>query len=99
MNLFRKISLNWWVVLFLLLGVVFKLYVTSNENIIFHMDSARDYVDVREMVELGKLRLIGPTSAIDGFFNGPGWYYLLAIPYILFDGDPYGGVGYCYCLG
>lgn len=87
-----SLKLNWFVIVLLLLGVFFKLFVTSNGNIIFHMDSARDYVDVREMVELMKPRLIGQTSGIEGFYNGPGWYYLLAIPYVLFDGDPYGGV-------
>ena len=63
---------NWIVIALLFLGVLFKLHITSNSNIIFHMDSARDYVDVREMVELRKLRLTGPTSAIAGFYNGPG---------------------------
>lgn len=86
------LNINWCVVVFLLLGVLFKLFVTADGTYIFHMDSARDYVDVREMVELKKPRLIGQTSAIEGFYNGPGWYYFLAIPYILFDGDPYSGV-------
>lgn len=53
------------------------------------MDSARDMVDVREMVELKKPRLTGPTSAIQGVYDGPAWYYLLAIPYLLSEGDPY----------
>lgn len=56
------------------------------------MDNARDMVYVREIVELKKLTLIGPTSAIEGFFNGPFWYYLLAIPYILSGGNPYGAI-------
>ncbi len=53
------------------------------------MDSARDMVDVREMVELKKIRLTGPTSAIAGVYDGPAWYYLLAVPYIISGGDPY----------
>ncbi|MCL4365970.1 glycosyltransferase family 39 protein [Patescibacteria group bacterium] len=56
------------------------------------MDNARDMVDVREMVILKKLRLIGPTSAIEGFYNGPFWYYLLAIPFILSGGNPYSAI-------
>jgi len=56
------------------------------------MDSARDFVDVREMVELNKPRLTGPTSAIEGVYTGPAWYYLLAIPYIITGGNPYGGI-------
>ncbi|MBI2018478.1 hypothetical protein HYS96_02110 [Candidatus Daviesbacteria bacterium] len=53
------------------------------------MDNARDLIDVREMIVLKKLRLIGPSTAIEGFFNGPAWYYLLAIPFVLSQGDPY----------
>jgi hypothetical protein len=49
-------------------------------------------VDVREMVVLHKLRLTGPTSGIEGFYNGPGWYYLLAIPFVLTGGSPYAEV-------
>lgn len=75
-----------------ILGSIQKIYVTSGGNFIFNMDNARDFVDVREMVELKKPRLIGPTSAIEGFYNGPGWYFLLAIPYILTQGNPYGAI-------
>jgi len=56
------------------------------------MDNARDMVDVREMAVLQKPRLIGPTTAIEGFYNGPGWYYLLLVPFILTGGDPYGAI-------
>lgn len=56
------------------------------------MDNARDMVDVRNMVVLHKLRLTGPNSAIEGLFNGPAWYYLLAIPFILSGGDPYASI-------
>lgn len=77
------------VFVFILLGVVFRLFLTANGNFIFNMDNARDMVDVREMVVLGKPRLIGPTTGIEGFFTGPGWYYLLAIPFILSQGHPY----------
>lgn len=76
----------------LILGILYKLSLTFGGNFLFNMDNARDMVDVREMVVLKKLRLIGPTSAIEGLFNGPGWYYLLAIPFILSGGDPYGSI-------
>src|SRR3990167_11206516 len=79
-------------ILTLTVGVLFRLLLTQNGSFIFHMDSARDFIDVREMVELKKPRLIGPTSAIDGFYNGPAWYYLLAIPYTLSGGNPYSAI-------
>jgi len=73
----------------LILGVIYKLIMTSNGNFIFHSDSARDMVEVREMVVLGKARFTGPTTAISGLFNGPAWYYLLSIPFVMSNGDPY----------
>lgn len=85
-------NLNYSILSILLIGTIFKLWLTSGGNFIFHMDVARDLIDVREMVVLKNLRLIGPTSAIDGLFSGPGWYYLLSIPFVLTSGHPYAGV-------
>lgn len=76
----------------LLMGILYRLFLTWNGSFLFNMDNARDMVDVREMVELHKLRLIGPRSAIEGVFNGPAWYYLLVIPYTLSGGDPYASI-------
>lgn len=76
----------------LVIGVLFRLALTENGNFLFNMDSARDFVDVREMMELQKIRLTGPGTAIDGLYNGPFWYYLLAIPYIISKGDPYSAI-------
>src|SRR3989344_4006714 len=80
------------VLIILFIGILYRLALTANGNFLFNMDNARDMVDVREMVVLPKLRLIGPTSAIDGFYNGPAWYYLLAIPFILSGGNPYASI-------
>lgn len=79
-------------VVILLIGLLYRLTLTADGNFLFNMDNGRDMVDVREMVELKKFRLTGPTSAVEGLFNGPIWYYLLAIPFILSDGDPYGSI-------
>ena len=84
--------MNKLIFLVLIIGIIYRLILTSDGNFIFNMDNARDMVDVREVVVLGKMRLIGPTSAIDGFYNGPAWYYLLAIPFILSGGNPYASI-------
>lgn len=76
----------------LLIGIIYRLILSSNGNFIFNMDNSRDMVDVREMIVFKNLRLIGPTSAIDGFYNGPAWYYLLLIPFIISGGDPYASI-------
>lgn len=86
----RKLIIT--VMVILLIGVLYRLALTANGNFLFNMDNARDMVDVREMVVLKKLRLTGPTSAIEGFYNGPAWYYLLSLPFILSEGDPYASI-------
>lgn len=83
---------NFLIAIILIFGVLLKLILTQQGGFLFNMDNARDFVDVREMIELGKLRLTGPSSAIEGLYNGPLWYYLLAIPYLLTHGDPYGAI-------
>lgn len=84
--------MNKIIIFILAVGLLYRLFLTANGNFLFNMDNARDMVDVREMVVLGKLRLTGPTSAIEGLFNGPLWYYMLAIPFILTGGNPYGSI-------
>lgn len=83
---------DWLIIGILLFGLLYRVLITWGGNFIFHIDSARDMLDVREMVVLNRPRLIGPTTGIDGFFTGPGWYYLLAIPFIISGGDPYAEV-------
>lgn len=85
-------KLNIWILIILFIGLIFRLYISSENNFIFNMDNARDMVDVREMVVLGKLRLIGQTTAIDGVYYGPLWYYMLSVPFILSGGNPYASI-------
>lgn len=80
------------ILVILIFGILYKLFLTWNGNFLFNMDNARDMVDVREMVVLGKMRLTGPTSAIEGLFNGPAWYYLLVVPFIISGGHPYASI-------
>jgi hypothetical protein len=84
--------MNWVILGLLVVGLVYRILLTSGGNFIFHIDNARDMLDVRDMVVLHHPRLIGPTTGIDGLFLGPGWYYLLAIPFILSGGAPYAEV-------
>lgn len=76
-------------VAFLILGAILKVYTTSCGNFIFNTDNARDILDIRSMVVFHNFRLIGPTSGIEGLYDGPAWYYMLSIPYYLSNGDPY----------
>ncbi|MBI2086494.1 glycosyltransferase family 39 protein [Candidatus Daviesbacteria bacterium] len=87
-----KFICKWYILIILLAGIIFRLFLTEDGNFIFNMDNGRDMVDVREMVILKKLRLTGPNTPIEGVYDGPFWYYLLAIPFIITSGDPYGSI-------
>lgn len=92
MKKFLKDKKTILIVILLLIGVTYRLILTTDGNFIFHMDIARDMIDVREMVMLHKLRLIGPTSGIEGIYNGPAWYYMLATVFVISSGHPYASI-------
>ncbi len=77
------------IIFILVIGLIYRFYLTADGNFLFHIDNARDMVDVREMAVLHKWRLIGPTSGVEGFYNGPAWYYIMLIPFLVSGGDPY----------
>ncbi len=56
------------------------------------MDQARDSLYVREIIERHQLILKGPETTIPGIYAGPGWYYFLALGFLLSFGHPIGGV-------
>lgn len=75
-----------------------------NNNYIFPLDSGRDYMAVKNIVVDHKPTLIGAQvgsgmAGLQGLFHGPFYFYLLSIPFILFQGDPYGGVLVMYLFG
>lgn len=78
--------------IFLLISIAIFLSATLPTIIgghsYFTFDMGRDLLWTRNMVELKKPTLIGPWGSIAGVYFSPYWYYLLAIPYILFRGDP-----------
>ncbi len=83
--------------LLILLGIFSRSVEVINGNYIFGFDHGRDYLLAREIAHDHNLRLIGTplgagSAGIQGIFHGPGYYYILAIFYILFGADPYGGV-------
>src|SRR3989344_3637567 len=80
------------IIVILFFGIIFRSLIVANGNFLFNMDNARDAVDVREMIVLKNPRLIGPGTALEGVYNGPAWYYLLALPFFISGGDPYAAI-------
>lgn len=69
-------------------------------NYIFGFDQGESFLAVKKIVIDHKISLIGTqVGGKGGFFQGPGWYYLLSIPFFLFQGDPYGAMILMYILG
>lgn len=85
------------VTLIVLLALFPRSIEALNKNPIFGFDQGRDYLAVKNIVVNHKLVLIGEelgagSAGVTGVFQGPFYYYSLAIPFILFKGDPVGGV-------
>ncbi|OGK64757.1 hypothetical protein A2313_02050 [Candidatus Roizmanbacteria bacterium RIFOXYB2_FULL_41_10] len=83
-------------VLFYLITISIILFVLTrinpllSHNVAYTYDQGRDFLSASEIVDQKNLTLIGPTTGIIGLFHGAWWYYLLTIPYILFQGLPIG---------
>lgn len=82
----------------LLLGLilVLALFLRGLEvitgNYLFLFDHGHYYLDIRDSLLAKKIPLIGTYTPVRGIFQGPGWYYLLIIAFLLGRGDPYYGM-------
>ncbi|OGH14292.1 MAG: hypothetical protein A2687_01550 [Candidatus Levybacteria bacterium RIFCSPHIGHO2_01_FULL_38_26] len=71
-----------------------------NHNYLFGYDQGQFFQDVKKIVIDGNLTLIGTeVGGKGGFFQGPGWYYLLSIPFFITGGDPYGAMILMFLIG
>ena len=77
-----------FLLILVLVGVVIRLDGITSGDFPFLFDNGRDLLAVKNIVVDKKLTLLGPFSGLQGVFQSPLWYYLLAIPFILSGGDP-----------
>lgn len=66
-------------------------------NYLFGFDQGQNYIRAHDIAVNHKFTLIGAevgsgSAGVPGLFHGPGFYYLLAVMIVLFQGDPYGGL-------
>lgn len=86
------------IIAFLILVSLFPRSVeTINGNPVFGIDQGRDYMAAKSIVVDHKFTLIGAElgagqAGLSYLFHGPGYFYLLTIPFIVFNGNPAGGV-------
>lgn len=76
----------------LIFGFFLRAQETISHNYLFLLDQGRDMLAVKSIVFDHHLTLIGPYTSLTGVFQGPLWYYLLAIPTFLTRGDPWGAI-------
>lgn len=80
------------VITIFLLGISLRFQETISGNFLFLIDQGRDMLAVKRIIFDHSLTLIGPYTSLQGVFQGPLWYYLLAVPTIILGGNPWGTV-------
>lgn len=93
-----------FIVIIFLWGVALRSVEVINGNYLFGFDVGRDLLVARNIVVNHKFTLIGAeigsgSAGINGIFQGPGFYYLLAVVYWLFNGNPYGAILLMFVFG
>jgi hypothetical protein len=86
------------------LGIALRAVEIVGGNYLFGFDQGRDYLAAYNIVENHKPTLIGAeigagSAGLSNIFHGPGYYYLIALIYVLFRTDPYGGIVLMFLFG
>lgn len=74
-------------IVLIFLALFLRLYLLPT-HLFFGPEQGRDMLVVRDIVVNHKMTLIGPRTDISGVFHGPFYYYLAAVPFFLFQGNP-----------
>ena len=86
-------GLFWFLfILILVFALGLRLIPPQNHNFFFTIDQADDGVWAREIFERGQIVWRGAQTNIPGVYAGPLWYYFISIGFLLFKGDPFGGL-------
>lgn len=84
-----KVIKHPYFLLFLIILSALLIRMTNlHDNILFGYDQARDAQRVYNMVYKGDIKIVGPETDIQGIFNGPLLYYILAPVYYFSNFDP-----------
>ena len=72
---------------FILLALAIRLF-PGPDKFIFTYDQARDAFISRQIIENRDLKILGPSTEVQGAHHGPLYYYFLSPFYSLSKGDP-----------
>lgn len=71
---------------------LFRVYLIFRDSVPFAYDMGRDLLWTKDIVFYHTPTLIGPAASIWGVYFGPFWYYFLAFPLLVTNGNPLSAV-------
>ena len=71
----------------MILGFFLRTYYLNKNEIVFVYDQARDAY-IASQIAQGDLKILGPPVSLGGFYHGVFYYYFIALPYYLSQGNP-----------
>lgn len=100
----KKLFIFLFVALLIFLSLFPRIVEVLSNNYNFLIDQGRDYMAVKNIIVNHKPTLIGAEvgagmAGLSGLFHGPFYFYLLGVSFILFGGDPYGGILIMFLFG
>lgn len=80
---------NNWVGLLVIFGLALAIRAWYfPENVYFGYDQARDAYQSIKIYREGDLKIIGPSTAMEGLYHGPLYWYIIGPLYLLGKGNP-----------
>lgn len=83
-NIFRN---NWLLILFLIIGLVFRVYNYEKSFSFAHDQDLYSWI-AKDIVVNKHWRMVGQITSVDGVFIGPLYYYMIAAVYFLSSMNP-----------
>lgn len=102
--MYKRILLAIILILLLLVSLFPRSIDVLNQNPVFITDQGRDYMAAKSIIVDHKLTLLGAElgagqAGLQYLFHGPGYFYLISLAFILFNGNPVGGVFFMLLFG
>lgn len=89
MKFLKKIfTKNFFILIILIIiGAWLRIGHLQQNNITFGYDQARDAYVASEIIH-GDIKILGPPVSLGGFYHGVLYYYFIALPYFISQGNP-----------